>query len=64
MNCKPENVVALTKKVREVCGCSLLKAKEKVTDPDALPFVLWKRYDIHPSEGRVESGQSLKPSAW
>ena len=56
VNCKPENVVALIKKVREVCGCSLLKAKEKVTDPDALPFVLWKRYHIHPSEGRAEIG--------
>jgi hypothetical protein len=27
-----------------------------VTDPDALPFVLWKRYHIHPSEGRAEIG--------
>ena len=59
VNCKPENVIALIKKVREVCGCSLLKAKEKVTDPDALPFVLWKRY-IHPSEGRAGSGAELE----
>ena len=56
VNCKPGNVVALIKKVREISGCSLLKAKEKVTDPDALPFVLWKRYHIHPSEGRAEIG--------
>ena len=56
VNCKPGNVVALIKKVREISGCSLLKAKEKVTNPDALPFVLWKRYHIHPSEGRAEIG--------
>ena len=54
VNCKPENVVALIKKVREISGCSLLKAKEKVENPEALPFTLWKRYHIHPSEAMTE----------
>ena len=54
--CRPEDRVALIKKVREISGCSLLKAKEKVTNPEALPFVLWKRYHIHPSEAREEIG--------
>ena len=31
-----------------------------MTDPDALPFVLWKGYDIHPSEGRAGSGAELE----
>ena len=54
VTCRPEDRVALIKKVREISGCSLLKAKEKVENPEALPFTLWKRYHIHPSEARTE----------
>ena len=56
VNCRPEDKVALIKKIRELNCCGLKEGKELVENPEKLPFVLVKKYDYPPDVRR-----SLEP---
>ena len=54
VHCRPEDKVALIRKIREINYCGLKEAKELTENPDKLPYTLWKRHHVYPPDARRE----------